>query len=315
MQPEPQDKYIELKINRDFGSVINDYFEFIKRNIKTFTNVFLGYNGIFLIGLLISSYLLVSGFVGLFAYGQNSYLSDVPSDDTYQTYLIIGGLLFALILFVVAILNYSISTSYMVLYDQKGSTNFGSKEVWARVKKKIGDIALFVFLIVIIYIGVAIVQLIFGIIPLLGTLAGYVVQFFIGAWVGVSFFVVLAEDKGVVEALGEGWNLVTKSFWKCVGVNFILGLLIALLLFVIMMPVAVIIGFYSYHVVDTDIDVSATVVPTVIWTIGLTVLLVFGVFAQCLSQFVNGFLYYGLHEKTYNTFTRSKIEQIGGFDT
>ena len=207
MQPEPQDKYIELKINRDFGSVINDYFEFIKRNIKTFTNVFLGYNGIFLIGLLISSYLLVSGFVGLFAYGQNSYLSDVPSDDTYQTYLIIGGLLFALILFVVAILNYSISTSYMVLYDQKGSTNFGSKEVWARVKKKIGDIALFVFLIVIIYIGVAIVQLIFGIIPLLGTLAGYVVQFFIGAWVGVSFFVVLAEDKGVVEALGEGWNL------------------------------------------------------------------------------------------------------------
>lgn len=64
MQNTPQ-KYIELKINRDFGDMITTYFEFLKQNLKKFTNVFLSYNGIFLIGLLLVSYLLVSGAIGL----------------------------------------------------------------------------------------------------------------------------------------------------------------------------------------------------------------------------------------------------------
>jgi len=61
MQTKDQEKYIELRVDRDFGDIISTYFDFFKQNLKKFTNVFLSYNGIFLIGLLIVSYLLVSG--------------------------------------------------------------------------------------------------------------------------------------------------------------------------------------------------------------------------------------------------------------
>lgn len=49
--------FFELKINREFGDIISLYFDFLKTNLRKFTNIFLSYNGIFLIGLLIVSYL------------------------------------------------------------------------------------------------------------------------------------------------------------------------------------------------------------------------------------------------------------------
>jgi len=73
MQTKDQEKYIELRVDRDFGDIIQlPYFDFFKQNLKKFTNVFLSYNGIFLIGLLIVSYLLVSGVIGLITNNQNS---------------------------------------------------------------------------------------------------------------------------------------------------------------------------------------------------------------------------------------------------
>lgn len=49
-----KDKYIPLQVDRDFGEIVSIYFDFFKQNIKKFTNIFISYNGIFLIGLLLS---------------------------------------------------------------------------------------------------------------------------------------------------------------------------------------------------------------------------------------------------------------------
>ena len=143
-------------------------------------------------------------------------------------------------------------------------------------------------------------------------LAQYIVQFFVAAWIGVSFFALLHDkNKGVTEAYGEGWNLVMKNFWKSVGVNFILGLLNGILLMVVLMIPGILVGIYSYHVVENNVDVGASIVPTIVYTLATCAFLIVFVYAQCLSQFVNGILYYSLHEKEYNTNTRSKIEEIG----
>ncbi len=312
MLNEPQPKYIELKINRDFGDIITDYFEFLKQNIKKFTNVFLSYNGIFLVGLLITSYLLVSGFIGLITYEQNRFAAGVSdTDETYQFYFIAGGILFFLIFLIVAILNYSISSSYMILYDENEGQNFEKKEVWQHTKNQFGNIVVFIILLFFIYLGFIIVSVILAFIPLIGTLVQYVIQFFITAWLGVSFFCMLREKRGVTDALGEGWNLITASFWKSVGVNFILGLLNGILFVIVLTIPGIIAGVYSFHVVENNVEIGASVVPTIIYTLCLSMFLIIAVYSQCLTQFVNGMLYFTLHEKTYNTFTRSKIEQIG----
>ncbi|NJB70488.1 uncharacterized protein involved in cysteine biosynthesis [Saonia flava] len=312
MQNNIQNKHIELKINRDFGEIISTYFDFLKQNLKKFTNIFLNYNGIFLIGLLVVSYLLVSGFIGLFTYQQNySYGNANDMDESYLTYLVIGGILYFIIFIAVAVLNYSLAGAYMINYEKHEGANFDKKEVWDFVKDRLGNIVLFVVLLVLIYIGCSIIGFILAIIPLIGVFAYYILIFFVLGWFGVSFFSMLKDNKGVTDSYGEGWSLTTKNFWKTVGVNFILGLLNGILVFIIMIIPGVIVGIYTFHVVENNVDVSASIVPTIIYTIGTCMFLIVGVFGQCLSQFVNGILYYSLHEKTYNTNTRSKIEQIG----
>ncbi len=315
MQDQPQNKFIELKVNRDFGDIITTYFDFLKQNLKKFTTIFLSYNGIFLIGLLIVSYLLVSGFIGMVTYQKNSALGGVSNgDESYIMYLIIGGVLYFIIFLMVALLNYSLAGSYMIKYETLKGNLFDKKEVWDFFKQRLGSIFLYILMLILIYIGVSIVGFILLIIPFLGIFAYYILIFFVLAWFGVSFFAMLQENKGVTEAFGEGWNLVYKNFWKSVGVNFILGLLNGILVLIVMIIPGVLVGIYTFHVVENSVDVGASIIPTIIYTLGTCMFLIVAVYGQCLSQFVNGILYYSLHEKTYNTNTRSKIEQIGNLD-
>ncbi len=312
MQTKNQEKFIELRVNRDFGDIITVYFEFFKQNLKKFTNVFLSYNGIFLIGLLVVSYLLVSGAIGLITNNQNTVLDAVGSgNETYIMYFILGGILFFVIFLMVAVLNYSLSTSYMIKYEEHRGQNFDKTDVWEEVKNNLGSIVIFILILILLFFGLMIAAIILTFIPLAGMLAQYVIQYFVMAWVGVSFFVMLKERRGVTDALGEGWNLVTKNFWRSVGVNFILGFLIGLLFMVVIMIPGILIGIYTFHVVQNDVDLGASLVPTIIYTLGTCLLLIIAVYSQCLSQFVNGLLYFSLHEKTYNLNSRSKIDQIG----
>ena len=312
MQNGKEFNYLELKVNRDFGDIITVYFEFLKQNIKKFTNIFLSYNGIFLIALLIVSYLLVSGFIGMITYANNaSAVGELGGDEQYLIYLAIGGIMYFVVFIAVAILNYSLAGSYMIKYEELKGNHFDKKEVWNLFKNRLGSILLFIVLLIAIYIGVSIFGFILMLIPFLGIFAYYIVLFFILAWFGVSFFCMLEENKGVTEAFGEGWNLVYKNFWKSVGVNFVLGFLNGILVFIVMIIPGVIVGLYTFHVVENNVDVDAGIFPTIIYTLGTCLILIVGVYGQCLSQFVNGMLYYALHEKAYNTNTRSKIEQIG----
>ncbi|WP_437372380.1 hypothetical protein [Maribacter litoralis] len=311
-----KNNYIPLKVNREFGGIISVYFDFFKQNIKNFTNAFISYNGIFLIGLLITSYLLVSGFIGMIAQesGQSPFAENIGNEQEYFIYLGIGGFLFFVIFLGVAFLNYSLSTSYMIKYVETKDSNVDKKDVWQYAKSQFGNVLLFVLLLIPIYMVYFIIAVILAIIPLLGFFAQYIVQFFLTAWVGVSFFDMLANKKGVTEALGEGWKLVTGSFWKSIGVNFILGLLLGLLLMVALIIPGIIIGVYTFHVVENDVDYTNSIVSTIVYTLGLSIFLIIAVYGQCLSQFINGILYYALHEKTYNENTRARIEQIGQND-
>ncbi|RTE53433.1 hypothetical protein EHW67_10445 [Arenibacter aquaticus] len=312
MQRENKDNYIELRVNRDFGDMITLYFDFFKQNLKKFTNIFIGYNGIFLIGLLLVSYLLVSGVIGLISNEQNTFLDGVGfGTDAYLIYFGLGGVLFFFIFLMVAILNYSLSTSYMIKYEEYKGQGFNKEEVWQQIKSNLGNIVLFILLILLLFVLLMVVAFILAFIPLVGMLAQYVLQYFIMAWVGVSFFVMLKEKRGIIEALGEGWNLVTKNFWTAVGVNFILGLLIGLLIMVVMIIPGILVGIYTFHVVQNDVALGSSIVPTIIYTLGTCMFLIIAVYSQCLSQFINGLLYFSLHEKMYNLNSRSKIDQIG----
>lgn len=302
-----QQEHIELKQRRDLGDIINIYFEFFKKNFKPFLNIFINYNGIFILGFLGVSYLMVTGFVGLF---QTSELG-VSQEMESTLYLGFGGIGFILLFFATAILNYSLAASYIIAYEKNETPEIEKKKVWSLISKHVGKIILFIILLVLMYIGVFVAGIILSIIPLIGTLAYYLIMLSFTAWMGVSFMAMLYENREVTDSLTEGWKLITRNFWKSILVNLVISMLLGLLMLVVLMIPGILVGIYAFHSIESGVDLANSAFAKVVWTLALSIILILYSFNQSLSQFVNGILYFELHEETYNQNTRKRIDQIG----
>lgn len=304
-----QQKFIELKTQRDVGGMITAYFDFLKQNFKGFLNIFISYNGIFILGFLGVSYLLVTGFVGVYF---TTFSPGVTHNtSTYQLYLALGFLSFIILFLITAIFNYSLAAAYMIEYQNNKGIVVEKKRVWEIVKQNLGRITLFILLMMLMYFGVIIIGLVVSIIPILGFFAYYLLILGYTSWMGLSFMSMMNDGKEVTEAFGEGWNLLKKYFWKSILTNLVITMLIGILMMVVLMVPGILIGIYTFHSVETGVDIANSPVANVIWILALSLLLILYTLNQSLSQFVNGILYYSLHEETYNEAARERIENIG----
>lgn len=304
-----QHKHIPLKRQRDVGEMITTYFEFIKQNFKPFLNIFISYNGIFILGFLGVSYLLVTGFVGTFV---NTPVYGIgPDISNYQAYFIAGVVGFVILFLITALLNYSLAAVYMIQYQQNKGEAVEKRKVWEVIKQNLGKIMLFVILAVFMYIVLMIVGVIISFIPLLGTIAYYIMILAFMSWMGLSFMAMINDNKEVTDAFGEGWSLMKKFFWKSVLTNLVIGLLLGILMMVVLMIPGILIGIYAFHSLDTGVDLANSPIANIVWTLAVALFMILYTINQSLSQFVNGILYYSLHEETYNEATRERIDNIG----
>lgn len=304
-----QNKYIPLKRQRDVGDMISTYFEFLKKNFKPFLNIFITYNGIFILAFLGVSYLLVTGFIGAFvatpAFGVTNDISN------YQIYFVLGVIGFLILFIITAILNYSLAAVYMVQYEQNKGVTIEKRMVWEMVKLNLGKIIIFILLMMLMYFGIMSIGVVILSIPILGFFAYYLLFFAFTSWMGLSFMAMINDKKEVIEAFKEGWNLLKKYFWKSVFSNLVIGILLGILMMVVLMIPGILIGVYAFHSLDSGVDLANSPVANVIWTLALSLLLILYTINQSLAQFVNGILYYSLHEETYNEATRERIDNIG----
>ena len=304
-----QHKYIPLKRQRDVGEMITAYFEFFKQNFKPFLNIFISYNGIFILGFLGVSYLLVTGFVGTFV---NTPVYGIEADiSNYQAYFIAGVVGFVILFIITALLNYSLAAVYMIQYEENKGQPVEKGKVWEVIKQNLGKTILFVILAMFMYIVLMIVGVIISFIPLLGTIAYYIMILAFMSWMGLSFMAMLKDNKEVTDAFGEGWMLLRKFFWKSVGTNLVIGMLLGILMMVVLMVPGILIGIYAFHSLDTGVDLANSPMANIVWTLALSLFLMLYTINQSLSQFVNGILYYSLYEETYNEATRERIDNIG----
>ena len=302
-----------LRQHRDFGTLINDYFDFLKFSLKPFFNIFIRYNGIAIIALLGASYLLVTGFMGMVRF-QSTLYGNTSNEMEHLMYIGLGGFLFLIIFLVVAAMNYSLASSYVISFEKSTTPTIDSKDVWKRISAKIGQIILFIVLFVLLYIAFFIVGMLVSFIPFFGTLAYYLGMFIFLTWMGMSFMAMFYENKKVTEAFGEGWRLLQKNFWKCIGVNVVLWIIIAVILMALYTVPGILIGVYAYQSVESNIAILDSSFAKILFTITLCFFFVVSLFSHALQQFANGILYFTMHEETYNTNTRAKIEQIGAHE-
>jgi len=299
-------KYIPLKQQRDVGEIITTYFDFFKQNFKPFLNIFISYNGIFILGFLGVSYVMVTGFVG--SLSSNTIGSD---SSIYNIYIALGALGFLFLFLLTAILNYSLAAVYIIQYEGNKGKEVVKRKVWEVVKDNLGKIILVSVIMMLMYLVLVVVGVIISFIPLLGTLAYYLMILGFTSWSGLSFMALINDNREVTDAFGEGWKLLKLYFWKCVLSNLIISILLSLLMMVVLIIPGVLISVYAFHSLDSGVDLANSAVANVVWTIALSIVLILYTLNQSMLQFINGILYYSLHEETYNEATRERIDQIG----
>lgn len=305
-------KYIEPRLRRDFGGIISAYFDFLRGNFKELLNMFIGYNGVFVIFLLISSYLTITGAVAIIMAENNLGIEDSGAKMTGG--LLAGfGMIFLIIIFLLAtLLNYSLSSAYVSLYEQRKENSIPRRDAWQKAKSKLGGLFLVALVAVALYFVYFMVQLILAFIPLLGSIASIFVGLGFNAWISLTIFSYVHNDnKSIFEAFGEAWDLLFSGFWKAIGVNFVLGLIIQVALLAINLVPSILVGFYIFHLVEDGGGLDDSVFGQMLLVVMITLLSLMFMFIQLLSQTINAFVYFNLHEFKNNTFLRSRIEKIG----
>ena len=300
-------QYIEFRNRNAFGDIINTYFLFLKYNFKKYTSLYLRYNTVSIILLIIASYLLVTGFMGLasrdFRFGMNN-------DGDHTIYLIVGAIVLVLILFITALINYSFSSAYLSDYvNNEGEVE--SKNIWQKIKTNFGTIILFILLGIGLYIGYLIVSIIFAFIPIIGMFVQYGLSFLITAFFGLSFMSIFSDNKNLSEAISEGWSFTFSSFGKVLLFGLVIGILNLMITMLIISIPGFIIGFYVYFSIESNVDLATSIFANVIFTLGFAMFLLAFIYSQALSQIAYGVLYYNIYEENNNLFLRSKIDQIG----
>ncbi|MGY0392817.1 hypothetical protein ACW5R3_09710 [Bizionia sp. KMM 8389] len=302
--------YLELRTRNTFGDIINNYFQFLKLNFKDYINLYLRYNALSIILTLIGSYLLVTGFMGM---ASRDFRFGIDSDLNTNIYLIAGGILLLIILFITAILNYSFSTAYINEYVKHEGV-VKSENIKQAIKTRIGSIVLFILIGVAIYFGYLIVSTILAFIPLLGMFAQYAISFTINALFGLSFMIIFNENKAVGEALSEGWSYTISNFVRVVFFGLVIGILNLMITFLILSIPGFIIGIYTYFSIESEVDFLTSTFATIVFTIGFAIFILSFVFSQALSQVAYGVLFFNLHEERHNTYLQERIEEIGVHD-
>ncbi len=303
-----QQEKINLRSQRDFGMIIEDYFLFIKQNLKPLFNLFIKYNGLLLIMVFISSYLFVSGVLDLILQSQYG------GDNSFGS----GGVMFftsiaffILLLMFLSMFNYGLGASYMTLYEKNGPGNFTDKQVFAHFTKNIPKTLMVIIMAIILYVFMIIISVIFAFIPIIGTLAYYVIALGYSAWIGLTFMSAYYENHGVIESYTEAWSLLMSKFWKAVGVNLVVGLFLSMIMFMIAFVPGLLVGIYTAHSVQTNVDIADSFFNKALLVIAVSAFVGLLSFWQLLSQLINGFLYFNLHEGKFLTHTRNKINSIG----
>ena len=119
------------------------------------------------------------------------------------------------------------------------------------------------------------------------------------------------ENKGLSNALSEGWSFTFSSFPKVILFGLVIGILNLMITMLIVSIPGFIIGIYVYFSLESNVDLATNVFASMVFTLGFAMFLLAFIYSQALSQVAYSVLYYNIFQEKNNIFLSNKIEQIG----
>ncbi|MGS2763943.1 hypothetical protein [Sinomicrobium sp. M5D2P9] len=312
---------IQLYKKRDFGELFSDTFAFIKQNGKHFFKNYFVINGGFILILMVLMYVFMKVYTTLMT---SSFTPGGGSPDTaIENYFNNNGILvfvflclFIAVAVFVGFLTYSYTPVYMLLYSQKGSSDFTGKDIIQALKNNVGKLVIYIFasllLSIPVFLGAGIAMFI-----LFVTIIG---MFFLPVLFGAitltynnALMEYLDSDKGVFDCFSYGFQLMTKRFWASVGCVALFYLMVQIIQGAITI-IPYMAGIFSIIINPVGLESNTGENAILFFTIILFVYLfafLLSLLGNTIIQINQGIIYFSLKEESENINTSSVIDQIG----
>lgn len=297
---------IEFNVERDFGEVFNVSFKFLKQNFKNLFKTMLFIVGPFILFFSLLLALMVNDMMGIFTQNiQNPTIgSDFSATLGIEAILMFLASIPMMVFFVGSIIH------YMKLYKEVGYGNFEVRDVWNSCLKDFWRILGTSVVLMLIYFGLALVMILFALIPLLGILimlGYYLLLVIIIYYFNTIFIVRLMERRGVIASMGRVTNLIKGNFWWTWLLGFVTIIITYIVSFIFILP-----GYIVFFIsMIFDLQDGGDFEPSFI---GLALLLVGfmgSMFTGLLPFIMFNFHHHSLAEKVDGTGLLSKIDEIG----
>lgn len=305
----------QLRKIRSFVQKLEDSFEFIRITAKTLFKSLLFFTGPF---VLVGGYLVSNVLSLAFNLGANAGAA-VPSE---QDFLAIGfsaiGFMF-LMLFAGAMIM-AVVYAVFRLYEQNGNADFSTSDVWTKVKEiywtVFGTVFLygiaffFLYLIIVIPLGLLTVFLSILIIPVVYVLLGFFLSIMLTAIPSQLF-----SRKGLGDAFSHALKLLKGRWWSSLGLLILLMLIYNVVTLIFAVPFYISLIFSFINVTELDL-MKDTPIWVELVNYGMGVVLLMGSYL-CYAIPLSGMTiqYFSLAEEKEGTDLMSRIETFGETET
>jgi hypothetical protein len=269
---------IEFKKVRDFGSILNVTFDYIRMNFK----------------LLFKSNLLIAApFILLSGVSMGIYQSSIFTFSATQDLTQIGiPFLFAMLFMMLSYLVITIVTySHIILYKDSESGSFDIEDVWKMFKKYFWTILLTGFGYTIIVTFASIFLIIPGI--------------YFAIALSIIFIVRLEEDLGFIDSVRRCTKIISGNWWFTFGLIIVIGMIQGFLGFILYIPNYIVTFFLAFAGVDSysgNLGKILYIISSIIASIGTLL--------YTISTIAIAFQYYNLVERKEAPGLLQQIENI-----
>lgn len=306
----------ELFKKRDFGELFNDTFGLLKMKWKNYFGNYLKINFLILIIFMVFAYFF-SEFYSKIIFGgadnpdQLRYIEEFFSLNS--TLIGIAGLILMILIMILTVIQISYPIMYLKLIENDVNYDPKASEITTLIKQNFGRMLLFgllTFIVVGILASIAIFLSFLLMFLIIGVFLLIILVPYVSALIYLSMFHYIDKKSGYFDALGFAFNTIHNNFWKVIGCNLILLLILQIANMIITSIPAMIIFTMGFVSMQETGDADAGFMP-------IALAVIYGV-SIILSMFMNnlivinfGLIYYGELERKESVFAKSEIDQIG----
>ena len=289
-------QFIEFKKQRELGDILTDTFGFIRNEFKSFLKTVLAITGPYLVLFLLS--------MAFYQYtiGDIFNLNFMIGSDKspLNPILMVSAIT---LLFVSAILTYTIGTSVVLYYIKSYIENEGRvnvDEVKAEVMKTFwGFLGLNIlkWLVIIFSALLCLLPMFYFIVPMTIVLCIFVF-----------------EKKSATDAFSESFGLIKDEFWITFATILVIGIIVTIASYAFGLPASVYsiakMGIFSGEMDPVKMNIFADPVLIILNLISY----LFQFLLNLISIVGAAFIYFNLNERKNFTGTMERIQSIGNTD-